>query len=216
MNKFHKDVRALADTSKRASFFGDEPQEFAVTYTPDRTGTFNIYLYDAIESPRQFTGAVEVLQAAGEGDTVFIHLHTPGGSLDATDTFVQAMRECEARIIVKASGGVHSAGTVILLEADEFSLSENFTSLIHNGACGSGGKFNEFKAQAKHTEAYMERVMRNTYEGFLTEDEIDALIDGKDFWFFAEEFIERCQKRLEWMLEQAGEDGEGGSEGEDE
>jgi hypothetical protein len=126
---------------------------------------------------------------------VVINLSTNGGSLDATDTFLQAMRNCEARIVVKASGGVHSAGSVILLEADEFFLSDNFNCLIHNGSCGAGGDFNKFVAHAKYTQEYMERVMRTTYAGFLTDDEITALIDGKDFWLNAEQFVERWEAR---------------------
>ena len=201
MNKFATDIRerdgwdGSAVKTKRAGYYTAEPEEFAVTYTPIRSGTFNIYLVDAIETPRQFLNAIEVLQTATEKDTVVIHLQTPGGSLDATDLFVQAMRECEGRILVKASGGVHSAGTVILLEADEFTLSENFNCLIHNGSCGVGGKYSDFKSQAKFTQEYMERVMHNTYKGFLSEEEIVALLEGKDFWFFAEEFGERFEAR---------------------
>ena len=204
MNKFATDMRQdkIPTTFKRAGYYTEEPEEFAVTYTPIRSGTFNIYLVDAIETPRQFINAIEVLQTASEKDTVYIHLQTPGGSLDATDTFIQAMRECEAKIIVKASGGVHSAGTVILLEADEFTLSQNFNCLIHNGSCGAGGKFSDFKVQARHTEEYMERVMRSTYRGFLTEEEITALLEGKDFWFFAEEFGERFELRNALMMEE--------------
>lgn len=197
MNKFETDVRQAQrpKTDKRAGYYTMEPEPFDVTYTPIRSGTFNIYLVDVIETPKQFLSAIEVLQAATERDTVVIHLQTPGGSLDATDMFIQGMRECEGKIIVKASGGVHSAGTVILLEADEFTLSENFNCLIHNGSCGSGGKFSDFKSQAKFTQAYMERVMHSTYKGFLTEDEILALLEGKDYWFFAEEFAERFEAR---------------------
>ena len=169
--------------------------EFAVSFTPIRAGIFNIYLFGVIEDANQFISAIEVLQAAGENDVVLIHLSTDGGSLDATDTFITAMQECEARVIVKASGGVHSAGTVILLNADEFVLSENFNALIHNGSTWSGGKFSDWKSQTKHTERYMEKVMRTTYENFLTDKEIDELLDGKDLWLDADAFMERMQRR---------------------
>jgi ATP-dependent protease ClpP protease subunit len=208
MNKFTRDVRQAKPDTKRAGFYTAEPEPFEVTYTPTRGGTFNIYLLDIIETPRQFLNAIEVLQAASEDDTVVIHLQTGGGSLDATDMFIQAMRECEGTIIVKASGGVHSAGTIILLEADQFTLSENFNCLIHNGSCGSGGKFSDFKTEAQFTQAHMERVMHSTYKGFLTNDEILALLDGKDYWFFAEEFAARFEARntllqAEYEAEQA-------------
>lgn len=141
MNKFEIDMRGDKKPVHKpvAGYFSDYEAPFDVTYTPIRAGVFNIYLFDVIQSARQFIYAIEALQAAGENDLVIIHLSTDGGSLDATDTFLTAMRDCPARIVVNASGGVHSAGTVILLEADEFTLSKNFNALLHNGACGSGG-----------------------------------------------------------------------------
>lgn len=198
MNKFETNIRE--GTSPRAGrYFYSGAQEFAVSYTPVRAGIFNIYLFGEIECAEQFISAIEVLQAASENDIVYIHLSTNGGSLDATDTFLAAMRECEARIIVKATGGVHSAGSVILLNADEFMLSENFNCLIHNGSTGAGGKTSDFKAQAKHTIEYMDKVMRNTYYGFLSDKEIDDLIEGKDIWLDAEQFGKRFEARNKLM-----------------
>lgn len=185
---------------RRGDFDGEGyVPDFPVTYQPVRAGVFHVYLFGAIEESTQFIGAIEALQAAGDNDVVVIHLSTPGGSLDATDTFLQAMHECEGRVIVKASGGCHSAGSIILMHAPEFTLSDNFSCLIHNGSTGSWGKYSDFKAQTKHSTEYMERVMRNSYEGFLTEDEIEALLDGKDYWLNAEEFCARYESRNEYM-----------------
>jgi len=200
--EFHqRSVRADEDDD------GDEiPSMFMTSYTPIKSGVFKIYLFGPIISASQFIPAIEMLDAAGENDIVIIHLSSPGGSLNATDTFLAAMRECEARIIVKATGGVHSAGSVILMNADEFTLSENFNCLVHNGACGPGGKFSDWRAAAAHTDAYMERVMRNTYKGFMTNEEIDQLLAGKDFWFDAEEFVRRFNVRNNVLQEQLQEE----------
>lgn len=192
-------LQTIGDIRPRAGSSSEEDFVFPVTYTPVRAGVFNIYLFGPIYDAMQFIPAIEVLNAANEGDTVIINLSTPGGSLDATDTLLAAMRECEARIVVKATGGVHSAGSIILLNADEFTLSENFNCLIHNGSLGSGGAFNVWKAESKHKERYMEKVMRQTYAGFLTEAEIEELLDGKDFWLDAAEFVRRYELRNDLM-----------------
>jgi len=196
--------------SRRRGDYGDYlPPEFEVTYQPLNNGVYNIYLFGVIQEASQFVTAIEAFSRAGEHDVVVVHLSTDGGSLDATDTFLQSMRECEARVIVKATGGVHSAGTVILLNADEFILSENFNCLIHNGSAGSYGKISDFRAQAGWTIDYMERTARSTYEGFLSPDEIEALIKGQDFWFNAQQFGERWERRNE-LLKQEHEEHEGG------
>lgn len=205
MNRYERNIRE--DTkpthqAKAAMFaYGGAP-EFAVTYTPITAGVFNIYLFGLIEEATQFISAIEVMQQASEQDVVIVHLSTDGGSLDATDSFITAMHECAAKVVVKASGGVHSAGTKILLACDEFYLSDNFNALIHNGSCGAGGKTSDFRAQSKHTLAYMDRVMHETYEGFMTEEEIQQLIDGKDFWFDGDEFLERSERRNDILAQQ--------------
>jgi ATP-dependent protease ClpP protease subunit len=173
----------------------EDANAFRVSYVPANAGVYNIFLYGPILDASQFVDAIQAMSVASEIDVVQIHLSTPGGSLDATDTFIHAMRECSARIIVKASGGVHSAGSVILLNADEFTLSENFNCLIHNGSVGPAGKFSDWRAETKHTDAYMERVMRSTYEGFLSEEELDNLLAGKDIWLDAESFVARWEAR---------------------
>lgn len=174
--------------------FADEGA-FRVTETRSMAQKIDIWLFGEIEDSNQFIDAIEALDAANEGDLVIINLSTNGGNLDSTDTFLQAMRECRARIIVKATGGVHSAGTVILLAAEEFLLSENFNSLIHNGSFGAGGKTSDVKAQAKFQAEYMDAFCRTTYEGFLTDEEIEQLIAGKDFWLGPKEWMERWNKR---------------------
>lgn len=206
MNQFRTDIRTTgrpATDGPKASMFGwDSPAPFPVTYTPINAGIFTVYVFGLIEECTQFIHAIEALQQATENDTVVIHLSTDGGSLDATDTFLTVMRQCAGRVVVKASGGVHSAGTVILLAADEFELSENFNALIHNGSCGSGGKFSDFVAHSKHNVKYMSTVMFNTYRGFLTDEEIMQLLDGKDFWLDAEEFVRRHELRNEYEADQ--------------
>ena len=200
MNKFTpaKSINATKLSSPRGDaeyYSSGAPSEFLVTYTPIKAGAYNVYLFGVIESATQFISAIEVMSNATELDSVMIHLSTDGGSMDATDTFITAMNRCEAKVVVNCSGGTHSAGTIILLNADEFCISEGANFLIHNGSCGAVGKFSDFVTQSKHTVAYMNRVLRKTYRHFLTPDEIEALIEGKDFWIDADEFTTRYEAR---------------------
>lgn len=203
-----KDIEAMVarNAKRRRADYGDDeaPGEFAVTYQPRQSGLYNIYLFGAIVDPAQFIGAIEVMNRAGEDDIVIVHLQTPGGSIDATDTFISAMRDCEADVIVFASGGCHSAGTIILMNAPAFKLSRNFNALIHNGSTGAGGKFSDFKAMAKAQESMMEDVLRQTYEGFLTPKELDELIAGKDYWLNGKQFSERFNQRQEFLKAKYG------------
>src|SRR6478736_1149365 len=108
-HKEHGFLNGIARRQKRASEYGYAVyDEFPVSYTPVKAGEYNIYLFGQIEHSEQFISAIEVFQAAGEMDEVHVHLSTPGGSMAARDTFLAAMHQCEGRVIVHATGGVHS------------------------------------------------------------------------------------------------------------
>lgn len=182
--------------SQEDNFMADS---FPISYEPIKAGTYHIYMFGEIESPQQFVGALEVLRNASEMDTVVIHLQSCGGNLDATDTLLQGMRECDGSVVVRASGGCHSAATLILLQADTFTLSENFSSLIHNGSLGNGGKFSDYKSKAAFDILYFEKVMHNTYAGFLSPDEIEDVLKGVDLWLDGDEWIRRHEARNDWL-----------------
>jgi hypothetical protein len=48
----------------------------------------------------------------------------------------------------------------------------------------------------------MERLIRNTYAGFMSEKEIESMLDGKDYWMDAEEWCQRHEQRNKWMEEE--------------
>lgn len=166
---------------------------------PNGTHVWDIFLYGPILSAEQMVEAMMAFSSAGENDTVIVNLSTGGGCVDATDTFIDGMKDCRGRVIVKASGGVHSAGTLILLSAPEFSLSAGFNSLFHNGSVGAGGKLSDYRASSAFTSSFMERLFVETYTGFLTEDELERMIQGKDFWMDAEEFLRRHKQQQEYF-----------------
>lgn len=199
MQATFKNPSPIKDAAQKRAGFFDNPSNFRVTYTPSGNGTFRVYLDKAIEEPGQFIEAIEAFRAASEGDLVEVMLQSPGGDLDATDLFLQAMHECDGRVIVRATGGCHSAASIILMHAPEFTLSHGFNCLIHNGSIGHGGKFSDYRAASKHTVEYMENLMRRTYKGFLTDPEIEEMIDGKDFWLDAGEFIARWKARAAYF-----------------
>lgn len=188
--------------SKQAQHSEDFYEEFAITYHPVKQGVYNIYLFGLIQSAQQFVGAIEVLATAGPEDVVVVHLSTDGGSLDATDTFITAIKETEAHVVAKVSGSCCSAGTLIALVADEFQLSDNASFLFHNGGAYVGGKYSDFVSQTEHTKKYFERVIRTSYLGFFETEEIDELLKGVDRWMDSDEFVERHEKRNDFFLAQ--------------
>jgi ATP-dependent protease ClpP protease subunit len=173
----------------------DETEVFGLSYRPNPGGVFNYYLFGPILSPKQFVAALEVLKDASEDDEFVINIQTPGGSIEATDTLLQAIVNTKAHVHVNATGDVCSAGTAIMLAGDSYTISDNARFLIHNGSAGSGGKTSDYKAWALSDIEFMEKFMKNTYKHFFTDEELDQLVNGKDFWLNPEDFIARSEQR---------------------
>jgi ATP-dependent protease ClpP protease subunit len=173
-----------------------------VAYMPDKTGTFKINFHAPIISMEQVTMGIEALEAAEEGDRVVISLQSCGGSVDVSGGFIHAMEKCACPIHIVASGGVHSAGTHILLQADSFELSRNFNSLIHNGSSGSYGNLNEYHAKSDFDKKFLYDYYKEIYSGFLSDKEFEDMMLGKNIWLDAPMWLERYEQRNEWFKAQ--------------
>lgn len=162
---------------------------------------YKIRLFRLIENTDQFIPALHALEDAGPNDEVEIHLSSLGGSLDATDTFIQAMNECQGSITVRASGTCASAASLILLQAPQFTLSNGFSCMLHCGSLGIVGTLSEVRSEAQFSPQHMESIIREAYAGFLEEEELNRMIDGKDIYMGKDEFIFRFNKREELLAE---------------
>lgn len=186
-------------TDKQAFSFNDFASEMIpVMYQQTKAGTFEADLYGTIESPAQFSQIISALSLMEEQDQFILHLQSGGGSLDATDALIHAMRKCKGSFHCIATGNCSSAATFILLEADSYELSDGFNSTLHCGSLGSGGAFNEWKQQTKFYNKFMPETLRKYYAGFLTEKEIEDMLNGIDIILNAEEWQDRYELRNEY------------------
>lgn len=193
----------MEQLKKQKSMLGEDDgsvQPFYATFIPRKGGTFKINIHGPIYSADQFILASQALEAADEEDTIEISLQSPGGSLDVTDYFIHCMRKTAGHIHISASGNVSSAATLILLQADSFDLSEHFNSTLHSGSIGSGGNYNEYRAQVAFYPQWMEKALRSGYEGFVSEKELDDMLEGKDIILDAAGWLDRYNKRNEYFL----------------
>lgn len=191
MNKFNNQP-----TQQQAGMF---PSYFSdaipVSFMPVKAGTYEADLYGEIENPSQFSNIISALSIMEENDTFVLNLQSGGGSLDALDCLVHAIRKCNGHVHIVASGIIASAATFLLLEAGSYELSEGFGALCHCGSLAHGGNFNEVKVHSAFYLKHMEKAMRSYYKFFFTEAELDALLDGKDFFLDAEGWVERYEQR---------------------
>ena len=169
-----------------------------VTYQRKEGGIFVCNIFGYIEEPEQYEDLIAALEIMDESDEMIINLQSGGGSVPVTDMIVHALRKTKGHVHFVATGQIASAATILLLEAHSFELSENFSALLHSGSLGEGGTLSEFRQAAPFHIKQMEKLIRNTYTGFLTEQEIEDMLDGKDLWLESSQWLERSEARNDW------------------
>ena len=158
---------------------------------------YNVYLTNGIAYPEYYNELVDVLLNAEEYETINLHINNGGGSIDSAFMIIDAIGKSDATVIAKLSGTVASAATVITLACDELQCSKYLSFMIHNYSTGMQGKGHELKAYQNFTDRELNRAFKEIYKGFLTDEEMEKVIDGTDIWLNELEVLERWYNRVE-------------------
>lgn len=162
----------------------------------------HFYLFGEIEDDiNKYSDLLNVLKTAGEDDTIVIYINSEGGSLRMAIQIVNSMMASNAKVITSLDGDAYSAATMIFMAGHEYVINPNCSFMIHNYSGGFVGKGHEVRTRVDHVNDYVAKMMKKFYEKILTEEEIEAVIDGRDIWMDSEELIERLDKEDEHVLE---------------
>lgn len=156
---------------------------------------YHFYITDEIGEPEKYLDMINTLKIAEQHDTIFIYLNTPGGHLNTCIQIISAMKQSNATIITAMEGEVCSAGTLIFLSGDKYIINPNSTFMIHNYSAGIIGKGNEIAAHARYREEYAKELMNDIYKDFLTAEEINDVLEGRDIWLSSKSVIERLNDK---------------------
>lgn len=151
------------------------------------------YITDGIEEPCVYNELCHKLRTAEEGDTVTLHLNTPGGMIDSAFMIIDAIKNSKATVTASLTGTVASAGTIIALACDKLVVADYTAWMSHNYSGGLSGKGHEMKARQEFIDKSLETSFRALHKGFFNDKELRSLIDGKDFWLAKDEVLDRWE-----------------------
>ena len=168
-----------------------------------------IPLDEEIKAPSYYRHVIQGIADMGENDTVVFRINSPGGNADAMRSILTAITATDAVAIAEIYGNCHSAASFIALSCDKVHVSPHASMMIHFVSYGSAGKAYDVMRHVKHNQTTFEELFRETYEGFLTENEIEECLNGVEIWLDADEILERLIAREEYRKILDGEDEEG-------
>jgi ATP-dependent protease ClpP protease subunit len=153
--------------------------------------TVDVYLTEQIAEPATYNELVAILKEAKPYQIVNLYINNGGGVVDSAFYIIDAIKMSEAHVVAHLSGTVASAATIIALSCDDVITTPYLSFMIHNYSSGMQGKGHELKAYQNFTDRELTRAFKDIYKGFLSDEEMERVLDGQDIWLNEIEVAER-------------------------
>ena len=161
------------------------------------TNEIIIPIDEVVQEASYYRNVAHAVSMAGEDDVVKYRFNSPGGLLDGMVALLHSTVSTSATTVAEIVGECHSAASILALHCDEIFVGPYASMLCHSVRYGYAGKSADVEAHVKHTSKTTEKLMRETYTGFLSEEEIEDLLKGRELYLDSDEIIERLNARQE-------------------
>lgn len=157
--------------------------------------TVTAYLQSEVYEPEVYNELCYTLEHT-DAEVVRLIMNNGGGILDSMLSIVDSIGKCDAKVVAVVSGTVASAATMIALACDEIEVAKHTSWLTHYYSGGTSGKGNEIKAKNAFDDIHIPIMFKDIHKGFLTAEEIEKVIDGKDMWLNSDEVESRFKNMI--------------------
>ena len=162
-----------------------------------------VSITDDFDEPKYYDEVVALLSTASEEDTITFNINSNGGYVSSLAMLLTWKSMCKAYQIHVLSGNASSAASAFFLSnADEYVVSDMASMMVHEYQTSNGGSNSNVIKQATHTAKENEKFIRNCYEYFLTEVEIEDTLKGVEHYLSADEIRNRLEKREQIKAQQ--------------
>lgn len=187
-----------------------EPYTAIRTNCQPKSYTYTVKFDRDITAPEYWQEELDTLRMGKEGDDYILVVNTSGGDLRTLAELLHIIKHSPAHFHCVLSGTALSAGGPIMLACDTVEVGDYAEMLVHtaqgSGYYTSAQGLEQFSAMSNRTA---HKLLTNCYEGFLTPDEINQALDGKEFWFDSDEIKRRLIQRDEYFAALDEDDGTG-------
>lgn len=160
-----------------------------------------IYLLDEISEPYLYTDFFDLLRESEPEQTqIKIIINSPGGYLNTAIQMCAAIKNCPCPVSALIEGEAHSAASVIFLACDILEVATGSEMLCHYYSGFDYGKGHELKSASDFRDHHLKSFFKESYAGFLTDEELERMFKGEDFWFDHKEIVKRMYKKKDYVI----------------
>ena len=223
MNFTTKAMKNIKTNNRLVKYSQDEDDEDEECYNSGkRLGYFvksqvneliEIPIDEGVMSPAYYRNVTQRIRDADEGDVVRYIINSPGGRLDGLMSLLSSMLKTDAVTEAHIDGFCDSASSFLAMHCDNIYVSPYASMLVHHVTYGIGGKAADIHLHVTHFNTYSEQFFKDTYQYFLSEEEIQKCLDGYQLYLNAEQITERLQNKFAILQAEEAEECNGDCQG---
>ena len=134
------------------------------------------------------------LREASSKDTLELIISSNGGSITEGQQFFNLIKEkFYERTTSYLDNHGYSMGAILFCMAEKRVIYPYSELMFHNYSAGVRGKGGDIKMKMEHTDKHLTKFRHDMVvkQGFLTQEEFEQLLIGKDFWMDSQELCRR-------------------------
>lgn len=164
--------------------------------TPNQNGGWlqQYYITNNITSPEVYIDMIQEIRMANPNDSIFIYINSEGGEVDTGIQIINAIQECNCDVVTVLEGRAYSIAGVIFLAGDIKVVQPNGSLMLHNYSAGISGKGHELLHSIEGFAKYISKLFRSVIQPFISDQEFEQMLTGRDFWFSGEDVIARLEQ----------------------
>lgn len=191
-----KDIKASI-----GDIFPHSPTIYGVPYGGIK---YIVNITDDFDDAKSFDEVVALLANSTEDDEITWNIVSRGGYINSLEMLLGWKQMCQARQIHVLTSEAASCATAFFLSpADEYLVFDSASFMIHESSYGSGGTASNVRRHTQHVDKKNDKFVRDTYKGFLSEDEIEDVLKGVEIYLDSNDIRERLDKRERTRREEA-------------
>lgn len=151
----------------------------------------DFYLIDIIDDIADYIDFLREVDSCRNGDLITIHINCYGGNADVGMNIYDCLRQSPANVEVSIEGACCSCASMIMLAGNCWRVTPHAYVMVHSWSEGIYGKWHEIISKFNYDKSVFEKQFRELYKDFLTDEEIEDCLKGKDFYFDSNETVKR-------------------------
>lgn len=200
--KIYTNAKRVRESNRKVDDEPNQDDKPFINSTPLTSNRYDVFIDTDIGSPAAYRDLNFLLNTASEDDHFNLYINSPGGQLNTALMIIESLKVTEASTSAIIQGECHSAASMITMYCQEVHVLDSAHMLLHTATYGTVGNTSNVKAHTEFTTRQVEKLITDTYSGFLSPEEIEKVKLGVELWFDAEEIRERLEDRIEYLKSQ--------------